>query len=415
MTGVEESLKEGQRATGIAAVLTFLLALGKAIIGIMSGSIALLSDAVHSGADLIVLIVSWIGLKVSGRKPDKRFKYGYYKAESLAMLLVSVIILFAAYELFKGGYSRLFIISELSIPTIALAAALISAGVSLLVARYLSRTGKKINSQLLVTTSKERYMDSVSSIVVFAAILASYYRIPYAEGLVTILISILILRIGIIGLRDSVFVLMDISPSKEKEIKIKRIIRNVKEIENFSDLRLRKSGPLVFGEVNIKVKEFINIDRAHEIAEKLEEKVKAQFDEISLFTIHIEPYKTTNHKVAIPVIKPEGLKSKVMNNFGRTNHFVFVDTEKRSVKKVYSKNNPSKRKDVKAGLSAVHFIKDEGADILLTKEIGEIAFHTVRDRFIDVYESEGVTVKEVVDNFLNNRLSRFEKPTKKVV
>jgi len=103
----EKGLKRGERVAKQAAFLVVNLAVAKVIIGVLSGSIVLISDAVHSVSDLVAVFTSWFGLKISQRKPDERFPYGYYKMENLATVVVSILILFAFWEIFTEGVAIL--------------------------------------------------------------------------------------------------------------------------------------------------------------------------------------------------------------------------------------------------------------------------------------------------------------------
>jgi len=124
---IENKLKKGQKLTEKAAILETTLVGAKAIIGLSSGSMALISDAIHSGADLLTIFTSWLGLKIAQRKPDKNFPYGYYKAENLGTLIISFFIFLAAGKMFVEGYARLFSFSSVKLPILALAVSLIDA------------------------------------------------------------------------------------------------------------------------------------------------------------------------------------------------------------------------------------------------------------------------------------------------
>ena len=410
--GEDMDLKKGQRAAGIAVVVSLLLALGKGVVGFMTGSVALLSDALHSGTDLMVMIASWFGLKIAQRKPDEKFPYGYYKAESLTTLFISFFIIYAALELLMEGYNRLFVMAKISSPLLAMSAALASVFVSLAISKYLSKIGKSINSELLLTNSKERLGDAFSSVVVFVAILISSYQIPYVEGAVAILISLLILKIGLLSVRDSIYALMDVSPSKSVENRIRRILKTIEGVESFSDLKLRKAGPFIFGEVDVKIKKFVDVARAHEVAENIEERIKKSVREINSLTVHVEPFKTEKEKIVIPVKNKKGLNSEVMEHFGRANYFVFVNVDNGKVVSHYIKENPFKTKKVRAGLSAVRYVVKEGIDTLVTNQVGEISFHTLRDNFVDIYKTEGKTVKDVIERYVRGRLKRLKGATR---
>ena len=410
-----EKLKAGERAARNSGISILLLALLKAIVGFLSNSLILISDALHSIADFIAIFAAWFGLKISQRKPTEKFPYGYYKAETLATLFISIFILIAAFELLKEGYEKIFSASAITLPLPALSVALISLFYSYFLSGYLSKVGKQINAQSLIASSREKMVDVFSSILVFVGILLAFYRVPYVEGVFTIGISLLVLKIGIASIKDSIFGLMDIMPSVELVKKVEEIISACKGIEEYKDLRLRKAGPFVFGEVTIKIEKKINVEKAHQIADKIEKEVINSIPEIDSFTIHVEPHEKKEIKVAIPLSIKKGLDSRIMEHFGRANYFLFakLDRESKRIKGFYVKANPFKLERVKAGLSTAKFLTKEKVDVLITKEIGEISFHTLRDNLIEIYKAEGKTARDAIKNFLEGKLSRIEEPTRK--
>ncbi len=413
MKGKMEKLKEGEKTAGISTITILLLSLIEYLVGFLSGSIVLITDALHNAADSIVSFASWFGLKISQKKPSEKFPYGYYKAESLVTFFISGFILYAAFELILEGYSKLFTISKLTMPFEALIISLISLVTSFFLARYMSRVGYKINSQSLIANSQERMSHVFSSAIIFVTILLTFYKVPYIEGIVTILFSIMIFKIGIFTVRDSIFALMDVAP-KEIEKHIEKILNSISGVEGFEGLKLRKSGPFVFGEVKIKIRKHVDVKRAHEIADNIENKIKEEIGQIDSFTIHIEPYETEEQKIAIPIMQDKGLNSELMEKFGKANYFMFLTLDKKegNVKSTYVKENPYKSKAVKAGLFTANFIAKEKVDVLITKEIGEISFHTLRDNLIDIYKAKGRKVKDIINEFMKNKLERLDKPTR---
>jgi predicted Fe-Mo cluster-binding NifX family protein len=229
--------------------------------------------------------------------------------------------------------------------------------------------------------------------------------------------SLLIFKAGIFILKDSILALMDVSPSKDIENEVKKIISSIAGVEDFKNLRLRKSGPFVFGEVTVKIRKHLNVKRAHEIADSIENKIKKEVGEIDSFTIHVEPYESEELKLAIPVEINKGLNSEVSEHFGRANYFIFVTVNKKEEKinSFYVKDNPYKEKSAKAGYFAANFVVKEKIDVLITKEVGGISFHTLRDNLVDIYKAKGKNVKEVVNNFIKDKLELLTEPTKEEV
>ena len=409
-----ERLKQSERAALITTVLTVLLAAGKGIIGTLSGSIVLITDGIHSAVDILPIFASWFGLRISQKDPDEKFPYGYYKAESLATLLVSFFILYLGAELIMEGYSKLFEISKISYPIITAGAASTSIIVSGFIARYQKRVGEETDSESLMANAKESTMDIISSTIVLLAIILSYFRVPYVEGLVTIGIAFLVIKVGLETVKDSVYGLMDVSPSGGIEREIIKIVGNISGVEGYGDMKLRKSGPFIFGECAVMVRKFVDVDKAHEIADRIERKVKEEIDRIDSFTIHVEPYETPKRRIAVPVEDSNGKDSKISNHFGRSEYFAFLslDMDKEEIEGVEILENEFKDKEVRAGLSASHFIANEKIDALITKEIGEISFRSLRDQLVDVYGVEGENIEEIGERFMDEKLERLTEPTR---
>lgn len=409
----EERLKKGQKIAGTAVLIVSLLAITKAVIGFLSGSIVLLSDALHSGADLLPVFASWFGLRVARRKPDQRFPYGYYKAENLATVAVSVFILYAAYQIFSEGCQRLFSISSIRFPLLALGIALIDALILYFFGSYEVKMGRMVNAQSLIVMGEENKAHLFSSTAIFVGILAAYLKVAYLEGIITIAISLLILKIGLLALKDSVFALMDISVSEETKKKVAEIIASVPGVEEVFDFRLRKSGPFVLGETKIGIRKFLDVKRAHEIADKIEEKIKSKVSQVDSFTVHIEPFKSNFHHLVMPIAKKKGLNSSLADQFGRAPYFLFINLKGKKIKGDYILENPYRNRPVRVGLSVVKLIARQKSEILVTKKIGEISFHTLRDNLVDVYQAKDKTVKKIISQFINGELSQLKEATER--
>ncbi len=413
MMGKEEKLKKGQKLAGKAIWLEGVLVAAKTIIGLLSGSLVLISDAIHSASDVLSIVASWFGLKIAQRKADQRFPYGYYKAENLGTLIISLLIVYAFWQMFTQGYSRLFSFSPVRIPLLALGISLLDALILFFFGNYEVKIGEQVGAQSLVAMGKENRTHLFSSMVVFIGVLAAWYKVPYLEGIITIGISLLILKIGLSAAKDSVLALMDVSPSEEIEQKIARAIESVPGVEEYFDLRLRKSGPFIFGETKIGIRKFVDVKRAHEIADRIEQEVKRRVPQIDSFTIHVEPFRSNFHHLVIPVKEKKGLDSQISNHFGRAPYFLFVNLEGKKIKGFYFLENLHKDKPIRAGLAASKLIAQQKSEILVTSEIGEISFHTLRDSLVDVYQAEGEIAKEIITQFVKGKLSQLKKATRK--
>lgn len=414
-SGIKITLKKCQKSTLIAGIVALFLFLSKMLIGFISNSSALLSDSLNNFSDLLIMIASWIGFKISQREKTSKFPFGFYKAESLITLTLSVFMVYGTIMLFLRGINNIFELPNIQNLSLALIISLISIGTSLGISRYLRYMGNKYHSDLLIVNSKERMMDVLASSIVFMAILASSYQIPYFEGIITIIISLLICRVGLISIKDALFSLMDVSPSEEFDKNIKEIIKNIDGVDDFKDLKLRKSGSFIFGEVKINIKKTINVINAHEISEEIEDQICKEIPQIESFIVYIEPSEKKSLKLVIPIKNKASLNSEVIEHFGRAKYFFLGRIENNELKEFEILENPFINKKIRAGLAVVKFLKKKEVDILVTKQIGEISFHSLRDYLIDIYfinRTTSKTVKQVLNDFFQGNITRLLKPTR---
>jgi len=409
----KDKLKKGEKVARNAVWIEGILVILKVLAGLLSGSLVLISDAIHSASDIISIITSWFGLKIAQRKASQKFPYGFYKAESLGALIISFLIIYASWEMLSQGYGRLFSFSQIRVPFLAIAISFIDALVLFFFGKYEIKIGKQIGAQSLTAMGQENKTHLFSSMAVLIGTLAAYYKIPYLEGLITIGIAVLILKIGLAALKNSAFSLMDVSPNELFVKRLEKVIKSVPGVEDFFDLRLRQSGPFVFGETKVGIRKFVDVKHAHEISEKIEKNIKKKIPEIDSFSIHVEPFKSDFHHLVIPVSNKKGLNSLLSKYFGRARYFLFINLKGEEIKGFYFLNNPYKDKSVRAGLSAAKMIVKQKSDVLLTAEIGEISFHVLKDNLLNIYQAKGEEVKEIIDQFINNKLSEISRATKK--
>ncbi len=412
MSNKEDILKKGQKTAKIATIATILLALIKGIVGFLSGSLLLIADAIHSAIDVIAIFSSWFGLKISQKKYSEKFPFGYYKAENFATLIASLFIFYAAYEIFTESYKKLFETSlPLELPLIALAVPLVSSFVSYFIAIYEDKVGKEIKSQSLIANAQESKTDVLSSLVIFGGILLSYFNIRYIESIIGMGLSLMIIKIGYQNAKIAVYSLMDANLDEELEKKVKKTILKIKNVKEVSALKLRQSGLFVFGESSIKLLGNINVSRAHDTSDLIEKEVKKRFPEIESLAIHIEPYEPDTLKILIPITDDRGLDSEIIDHFGRAKYLLFVSLKNKKITSSYVKKNTYTEKEIQAGLSTAKNILNEKVNILLTKKIGEISFHTLRDSFVDIYLVKTNNINQAINDFIENKLKKLDKST----
>ena len=412
MSGKNKLFVKGERAAAISAIILFVLSVTKGVVALVSGSVSLLADSIHTFADIFSSIAVWVGLKLIQKKPTERFPYGYFKAESFALLIVSLTIIASGALILKEAVDKLFEPNVVIFPTLALIVAAISGVVSYLLGRYKRNAGRSAGSQSLVSEGQHSIVDVYTSLMVFIGVSLSSIGYPVAEALAGLAIGVYVIKIGLGFAKDAILVLMDacLSPERLKEIREMAIgTRGVNEVH---DIRMRKSGPVSFGEMHLEMDESLPLEEAHIISDEIEEKIMKRFHDVELMTIHMGVSHKMRIKIAIPVFENKGLDSVASTHFGSVPFFFFVEVEKGQIISFYVKTNEAAKLDRKKGIAAAQFLVNEKVDVLLAGGLGESPFHLLRDNFVQIYHLPSqINVKIAVGLLNQNNLEKMTTPT----
>jgi cation diffusion facilitator family transporter len=382
-------LEKGVRAAKVSTVMTVMLACVKATVGLLSGSIALLADAVHSFSDLFSSFAVWFGLKLSERRPSEKFPYGLYKAETLAFLAVAIVVVVSGAEIFVESFKRILSPSVLSHTPITLSVAAVSGFLSLLLSRYKSRAGRITNSQALQAEAKHSTIDVWSSMLVFVGVLIHWIGFGWAEAFAGLLIGLLVITLGLRMGKDAVLVLLDACLKPELVSKARTIAMAIDGVKGVHDIKMRRSGPFIFGEMHVEVDGAMPVDKAAWISDLVEKKIRDSIGELDSLTVHTEPLEKEVYRIVIPVERDEGLNSKISEHFGKAPYFLFIDLYKGKPTHWFVFENEAAKKEKKRGIEAAHLLVGQKADILVAKEVGEGPYHVLRDSGIQMLDLGG--------------------------
>jgi len=280
-------LQKGTTVSRRSALVPVVLSIAKGAVGLLSGSIALLADAAHTIVDIAGSVIVWLGLRLSLRKPTDRFPYGFCKAESICTLIVCIIMIFTGEEILRDSIERFYVPSVISFRPVVIAVAISSGFVSYFLARYKAKAGREINSQGLRVESRHSFADVLNSGLVCGSVLFTYLNVSWVEPLAAVIISAFILWAALTFGKDSAFSLMDVSPQPAMRKAIEDTVVGTPEVKGVHALRVRRSGPFIFVEAHIEVDGRTSVEKAHMIADEVQDRVKRRFKEVDSVTIHI--------------------------------------------------------------------------------------------------------------------------------
>ncbi len=228
-------------ALGIA--LNLLLFAGKFIAGLLSGSIAITADAFNNLSDAGSSVITLIGFRMAGQKPDPGHPFGHGRIEYLSGLFVSIAILLMAAELIKTSFDKILHPEAISCSLLVVAILLISILVKLYMAFYNHSVSKKIGSAAMSATATDSLSDTLSTSVVLATTLCSHFTSLRIDGYCGILVGFFIFFAGIKAAKDTISPLLGQPPEPEFVKKIETIVMSHESVLGIHDLIVHDYGP----------------------------------------------------------------------------------------------------------------------------------------------------------------------------
>lgn len=286
--------KEGLivRASWVGIVGNSILSIIKIVIGLLSGSMAVVGDGIDSASDIITSIITLYTARMMKRPPNIHYAYGYKKADTVASKVLSFVIFFAGLQLAGSTLMRLFSGDVMEMPNMwAVGATVFSIFGKLFLAYYQMLIGKKTNSAMLKANGKNMQNDVLISFGVLLGLIFTFvFNMPIADVITAALISIYIMysavQIFIEANRD----LMDGIENVELYDKVVDASSSIEGIYNPHRIRIRKMGDLYLVSLDIEVDPLITVKESHDKAHLLEDKIKEIIPNIYDILIHIEPY-----------------------------------------------------------------------------------------------------------------------------
>ncbi len=260
-------------AVGIA--LNLLLFAGKLAAGLVSGSIAIMADAFNNLSDAGSSVITLIGFRMAGQKPDHDHPFGHGRIEYISGLLVSVIILLMGFELLKGSAAKILHPEEPVFSPVTLGIL----GASILVKGYMffynKNMGKKINSAAMAATATDSLSDMLATAVVLLSALVSRFTDLNVDGWCGVLVGLFICYAGYSAARDTVSPLLGQAPDQEFVRQINEIVSAHREVLGIHDLIVHNYGPdRVLISLHAEVPAQGNILTLHEVIDTIEHELR---------------------------------------------------------------------------------------------------------------------------------------------
>lgn len=227
--------------TGIG--LNVLLFIGKFLAGTISGSIAITADAFNNLSDAGSSVITLLGFRLAGRKPDPEHPFGHGRIEYISGLIVSGLILLMGAELAKTSFDKILHPAAVDFSVIAMVILAVSILVKLYMSLYNRQIGKKINSAAMAATAADSISDAISTSAVLAAMLVAKFSGLMIDGYVGMIVAVLILISGVKAAKETIAPLLGQAPEAEFVQQIEKIVMSHPPICGIHDLIVHDYGP----------------------------------------------------------------------------------------------------------------------------------------------------------------------------
>jgi cation diffusion facilitator family transporter len=279
---------EKKRVAFISVLAAVFLTGFKLLVGFLTGSLGIISEALHSGLDLIAALITFFSVRISDKPADHDHHYGHGKIENLSAFIETVLLLITCIWIIYEALNRLITgETHIEVNVWSYIVVVSSIVIDFSRSRALNRVAKKFNSQALEADALHFSTDILSSVVVLLGLICAHFGFFFADSIAALIVALIVIIISFRLGKRSIAVLLDTAPKKTHE-KIHSVLKNIKEITYFHDIKIRTSGADTFVEVNIHVNPELNIQQAHEISHKVEEEISKIIDRCTVH-VHTEP------------------------------------------------------------------------------------------------------------------------------
>ena len=278
------------RMAALSIVSNSVMVILKIIVGFLTGSVAIISEAIHSGMDLMASVIAYVSVRTSNQPPDRTHPYGHGKIENVSGTIETLLIVVAGIWIIVESAEKIAHPEPIRLPVLGIVVMLFGALVNWIVGRSIQRVGEETNSVAMKSNALHLITDVYTSLGIAVSLaLVSITGWYILDPLIAIGIALFIMKEAFQLGKESFLPLVDVSLSSEERRRIEEIIRRYKDqyIE-YHDLRTRRSGAEEHIYLHLVVPSNKNVHDAHELCDHIEQDIKKVFSQAQVL-IHIEP------------------------------------------------------------------------------------------------------------------------------
>lgn len=291
-----------KRAALLSLAAAIFLTSVKLAVGWYTNSLALLSEALHSGLDLVAALMTFYAIRVASKPADSRHPYGHGKMENLSALAETVLLFVVCAYVGYEGVHRLTEGGSPVVPSLwGVGIMLLSMAIDMGRVHNLRKVAKETNSQALEADALHFSTDILSSAVVFLGVFAVWLAdklalspqmtalVHQADTVAALIVAVIIFKVSLTMARSALDFLMDAAP-EDMEENIEKAVSQIEAVRELSRLRMRSSGSEYFVDLTVRVDPRLSVSDGHRVTSQVEEKVLEILPGADVL-VHVEPYR----------------------------------------------------------------------------------------------------------------------------
>lgn len=283
----------GKFAGVVGIISNLFLCIMKILIGVFSGSIAIIADGINNMADASSSIITLVGFRLASKPEDEDHPYGHARIEYLTGLFVSILIIVLGVQLFKTSLEKIFDPDTLEFSYITIITLVIAIAVKLWQSLFNISIGKKINSLTLIATGADSRNDVIATSAVLVSVLVVKFTGLQIDGYMGCLVALFIIWSGIQLVRDTISPLLGEAPDDDLVKAITETVNKEPGILGIHDLMVHNYGPRkIFASIHVEVDADGDLMKSHDMIDNIERIVKESLR--IEFVIHMDPVKTND-------------------------------------------------------------------------------------------------------------------------
>jgi cation diffusion facilitator family transporter len=286
-------VKEKKRVALISVLAAIFLTGFKLIIGVLTGSLGILSEALHSGLDLIAAVITYISVRISDKPADEKHNYGHGKIENFSAFIETILLLITCAWIIYEAVKRLVSgDTHIEVNMWSYIVVVSSIIVDINRSRMLYKAAKKHNSQALEADALHFSTDIWSSTVVLFGLICANFGLFFADSVAALVVALIVLFVSFRLGKRAIDVLLDKAPQDTIK-KVRQTLASYPEVKQYHSVKIRTAGADTFIKFNIHVEPDLDLGQVHEICDKIEKEINTLIPRSEVY-IHAEP-QDLNH------------------------------------------------------------------------------------------------------------------------